>query len=1405
MKHSFLRRAGALFLALALVLPMAVPTAWAAPGDAFGVTLPSTLDLTVNGDPATLTATPADVPDGGTVEYTWASDDPAVAAVSSSTSDTVTVTPISQSKTPSTATITVTAVCTWEEPNPDHDPDNPDPSIPETITKTSAPATAACTVTVTYAPVTGLSFVGAPSTIKTNETLDLSQYLVVEPRNASNPGVTWSSSDVNGDIATVNGSGLVTPKKAGSIVVYAQSQDNPAISRSWALTVLDADSPELSLSVDSIPSLMTGQHFPITATLTPGTATLTWKSGNEKVVTVAPADGKSVTLRAIGVGRTTVTATAKGVNGVEVKKTLNVTVSDPNSSFANTMTAGGPTTLSLSSGEKTQLAVNVSPATANVTWTSDNTSAVTVDSTNGTVTAVAPGEATITATAQKKDNTLLTVQFKVTVTAKAESVAFVDKKDDDIESDPVLGGLYTQFDEGEGRTRTVSVEVTPSNTNTYIVWNSSDTSIVTVAANATRSTSAELTIPIARPAGQATVTATVYDSTTRQPVLGADGEPLSDKLTVVVSGITLTDSSLLLYEGEAKSLTIANAYGEAAGTTATSVRWTSSDNSVASIENGTVNASSKGTATLTATTRDGKYKASCTVTVTEDPGTIVNAGSANAGNAIKLGTSSVISQMNNIARDRAGASQMEYITGIFISPTQGVVYNSYTSDADTGSGVSMNERYYVNRATPAAEYVGALSFVPAKTFSGEARIGYVGYANGQPISGIISIKVTGLGEGNSDVTYTSNAAPVTFLADDFNAICVNRTGRTLKYVTFAPPQSSVGTLYENYTNDTHPGQKVASTTQYNRNGKPNISDVTFVPAHGYSGAVKISYRAVDSNNNVTSGVVTINVNAAAGTGDPADIYYSAPQDGWATFLAADFAGASLRTIGETLSYVRFDLPNSSEGTLFYNYRSFGNYDSAVESTTSYYVSGTPSLSGVSFVPATTSSGQTAIAYTGYSTRGTTFTGTVYVGEGGTRPGTDTTYYDYTVNSGSSVNLNATAFNNAFRAAMGVDLSYIRFNSLPSSSQGTLRYRTGNSAYYNNVSTAQSFYRIGTTSSALLIGNISFLANASFTGVVRIPYTGYSANGRSYTGEITIQVNPNTIYYTGTTANSYRLSSSRISGACGIFTKPLSYIEFTGLPSDSAGRIYSNYSGYGTGAQITTGVKYYASGSPSIDQLSFVPRGRFTGDATATYIAYSTSGEKMSGQITFRISAASGSGYFTDLSNYGWAAASVDYLYQNRVTNGMTSSTYGPSLQIRRGDFILMLYRIFNFRGGNAANPGFADVPANAYYAQAVSAAKQMGIVNGDGRNFMPNSPITRQDAMVMVKNAMEAAGKIHGSASTTILNGFPDGGSVSGYARDAVSTLVQMGAVNGSNGMLNPRMSITRAEAAVILHFVMTY
>ena len=46
---------------------------------------------------------------------------------------------------------------------------------------------------------------------------------------------------------------------------------------------------------------------------------------------------------------------------------------------------------------------------------------------------------------------------------------------------------------------------------------------------------------------------------------------------------------------------------------------------------------------------------------------------------------------------------------------------------------------------------------------------------------------------------------------------------------------------------------------------------------------------------------------------------------------------------------------------------------------------------------------------------------------------------------------------------------------------------------------------------------------------------------------------------------------------------------------------------------------------------------------------------------------------------------------------------------------------------------------------------------------------------------------------------FPDAGSVSAYATDALSWCVANGIVNGSNGKLNPQNNATRAQVAAIL------
>ena len=154
-------------------------------------------------------------------------------------------------------------------------------------------------------------------------------------------------------------------------------------------------------------------------------------------------------------------------------------------------------------------------------------------------------------------------------------------------------------------------------------------------------------------------------------------------------------------------------------------------------------------------------------------------------------------------------------------------------------------------------------------------------------------------------------------------------------------------------------------------------------------------------------------------------------------------------------------------------------------------------------------------------------------------------------------------------------------------------------------------------------------------------------------------------------------------------------------------------------------------------------------------------------------------------------------------NGVGNGGFGPGQRVLRRDFVVMLCRAFGFDSYNTYS--FPDVPTNAYYSRAIAAAKELGVISGNGTNFMPDGQLTRQDAMVMIKNALDAAGWSVNASSTAILNQFSDGGAVSAYARDAVSALVQLGAVSGDgNGRLNPRSTITRAEVAVILHYIMT-
>lgn len=152
-----------------------------------------------------------------------------------------------------------------------------------------------------------------------------------------------------------------------------------------------------------------------------------------------------------------------------------------------------------------------------------------------------------------------------------------------------------------------------------------------------------------------------------------------------------------------------------------------------------------------------------------------------------------------------------------------------------------------------------------------------------------------------------------------------------------------------------------------------ILDRVILPGGGgVSRTVSIPFTGRSTSGASFSGTVRIRVDGAAQT-----ISYRVSQGGSVTFSASDFNAAARDAVGETLNRVRFTLPSSSRGTLYYDYED-GDYASKVSASRSYYRSASPYLDRVSFVPASSFSGTVSIPFTGWTAGDERFTGTVEI-------------------------------------------------------------------------------------------------------------------------------------------------------------------------------------------------------------------------------------------------------------------------------------------------------------------------------------------------------------------------------------------------------------------------------------------
>ena len=329
----------------------------------------------------------------------------------------------------------------------------------------------------------------------------------------------------------------------------------------------------LNLSVGAEPVTLTATVAPTEAT----DKTVTWSSSD---ATVAKVEGGKVT--ALKGGSATITATANDGSDVAESCTVSVTEPTPPTVSVSSITLSGTSALTV--GQTTTLTATVAPAEATnrtVTWTSSDASVASVDSSSGLITGLAAGQTTITATAADGSN----VTGTCTVTVSAVAVSSI-----------TLSQTSLNLSVGaEPVTLTATVAPTEA-TDKTVTWTSSDATVAKVEGGKVT----------ALKEGSATITVTANGDTN----VTATCAVKVSAATVSVTSVTLDKTNLELEVNGTYTLTATVAPTEATDKTVT---WTSSESTIAKVENGKVTALKEGTATITA--KAGDKTATCKVTV----------------------------------------------------------------------------------------------------------------------------------------------------------------------------------------------------------------------------------------------------------------------------------------------------------------------------------------------------------------------------------------------------------------------------------------------------------------------------------------------------------------------------------------------------------------------------------------------------------------------------------------------------------------------------------------------------------------------------------------------------------------------------------------------------------------------
>ena len=171
--------------------------------------------------------------------------------------------------------------------------------------------------------------------------------------------------------------------------------------------------------------------------------------------------------------------------------------------------------------------------------------------------------------------------------------------------------------------------------------------------------------------------------------------------------------------------------------------------------------------------------------------------------------------------------------------------------------------------------------------------------------------------------------------------------------------------------------------------------------------------------------------------------------------------------------------------------------------------------------------------------------------------------------------------------------------------------------------------------------------------------------------------------------------------------------------------------------------------------------------------------------------------FKDFDRNAWYADAVSAAVDNGLLYGKSSTIIDPNGAMTRAEMAAIINRSFGCYKATDISQ-YKDVSKSKWYYNDVALAVQMGTYNGRSSSAMaPDAPISRQEAMTVVARALELD---YDSYSKTDLSAFSDRSEISNWALPYVRAMVGADYIHGRGKLLAPLDNITRAEFAQIFY-----